>query len=78
VASCARGQHRVHQQALLDYFGAPLGEIIGWGWAERVHPEDVAFKVKSWLSNLETLTMWSADFAVRTADIAGSTYVEHH
>ncbi|MER8571337.1 PAS domain-containing protein [Mesorhizobium sp. M1409] len=39
---------------VLDYFGAPLGEITGWGWAERVHPEDVAFKVSSWLENLET------------------------
>ena len=39
---------------VLDYFGAPLGEIVGWGWAQRVHPEDVAFKVKNWLKNLET------------------------
>ncbi|MER9563126.1 PAS domain-containing protein [Mesorhizobium sp. M0571] len=39
---------------VLDYFGAPLGEITGWGWAERIHPEDVAFKVSSWLENLET------------------------
>ena len=39
---------------VLEYFGAPLGEIVGWGWAERVHPEDVAFKVSSWLKNLET------------------------
>ncbi len=35
---------------VLEYFGAPLGEIVGWGWAERVHPEDVAFKVRSWLN----------------------------
>jgi PAS domain S-box-containing protein len=39
---------------VLDYFGAPLGEITGWGWAERVHPDDVAFKVRSWLTNLQT------------------------
>ncbi|MER9296773.1 PAS domain-containing protein [Mesorhizobium sp. M0621] len=39
---------------VLDYFGAPLGEISGWGWADRVHPDDVAFKVRSWLENLET------------------------
>ena len=39
---------------VLDYFGAPLDEITGWGWAERVHPEDVAFKVKNWLTNLKT------------------------
>src|SRR4051812_45184843 len=39
---------------VLEYFGAPLGEIVGWGWAERVHPEDVAFKVVNWLKSLET------------------------
>ena len=39
---------------VLEYFGAPLGEIVGWGWAERVHPEDVAFKVGNWLNSLQT------------------------
>jgi PAS domain S-box-containing protein len=39
---------------VLEYFGAPLDEIIGWGWMEKVHPADVAFKVSSWLRNLET------------------------
>jgi PAS domain S-box-containing protein len=34
---------------VLDYFGAPLSEIIGWGWMKKVHPDDVAFKVKTWL-----------------------------
>jgi PAS domain S-box-containing protein len=38
----------------LEYFGAPLGDIIGHGWAEKVHPEDVAFKVSTWLKSLET------------------------
>ena len=38
---------------VLDYFGAPLGEVIGWGWMEKVHPDDVAFKVRTWLQNLE-------------------------
>jgi PAS domain S-box-containing protein len=39
---------------VLDYFGAPLGEVIGWGWMEKVHPDDVAFKVRTWLQNLES------------------------
>src|SRR4051794_8679310 len=39
---------------VLEYFGAPLGEIVGWGWAERVHPDDVAFKMTNWLKSLET------------------------
>src|ERR1700685_2060260 len=38
---------------VLDYLGAPLGEIIGWGWMEKVHPDDVAFKVRTWLDNLQ-------------------------
>jgi PAS domain S-box-containing protein len=37
----------------LEYFGAPLDDMIGWEWIERVHPEDVAFKVRTWLKNLE-------------------------
>jgi PAS domain S-box-containing protein len=39
---------------VLDYFGAPLSEVIGWGWMERVHPDDVAFKARTWLQNLES------------------------
>ena len=32
---------------VLQYFGAPLGDITDGGWTEKVHPEDLAFKVKS-------------------------------
>ena len=34
---------------VLDYFGAPLGEVVGWAWMVKVHPDDVAFKVRTWL-----------------------------
>jgi PAS domain S-box-containing protein len=39
---------------VLDYLGAPLDEVIGWGWMDKVHPDDVAFKVRTWLQNLES------------------------
>src|SRR5271156_1968741 len=26
---------------VLEYLGALLGEVIGWGWMEKVHPDDV-------------------------------------
>jgi PAS domain S-box-containing protein len=39
---------------VLDYFGAPLGEVVGWAWMEKVHPDDVAFKVRTRLRNLES------------------------
>jgi PAS domain S-box-containing protein len=39
---------------LLEYLGAPLDEVTGWGWMDKVHPDDVAFKVRTWLQNLES------------------------
>jgi PAS domain S-box-containing protein len=53
---------------LLEYFGSPLEEIIGWGWLEKVHPDDVAFKVKNWLSNLEAMTSHDAICRFQGAD----------
>ena len=49
-----KGDIEYVNERMLEYFGAPLDEIVGWGWAERVHPEDVAFKVRNWLNSLET------------------------
>jgi PAS domain S-box-containing protein len=53
---------------VLDYFGAPLDEIIGWGWMEKVHPDDVAFKVRTWLRNLESGNPHDAVCRMRGAD----------
>jgi hypothetical protein len=53
---------------LLEYFGAPLGDIIGWGWADRVHPDDVAYKTKTWLRNLESGSSHDAACRFRGAD----------
>ena len=39
---------------VLEYLGAPLSEVIGWGWMDKVHPDDVAFKVRTWLQNLKS------------------------
>ena len=39
---------------MLEYLGAPLSEVIGWGWMDKVHPDDVGFKVRSWLQNLKS------------------------
>jgi len=39
---------------MLEYLGAPLGEVIGWGWTDKVHPDDATFKVRTWLQNLES------------------------
>jgi PAS domain S-box-containing protein len=53
---------------LLEYLGSPLEQIIGWGWMEKVHPDDVAFKVQSWLSNLEAIISHDANCRFKGAD----------
>jgi len=52
----------------LDYFGAPADEILGWGWMDKVHPDDIAFKVKTWLTNLQSETPHDAVCRFRGAD----------
>jgi PAS domain S-box-containing protein len=53
---------------VLEYFGATLDEIIGNGWVEKVHPDDVAFKTRTWLANLESRTAHDAVCRFRGAD----------
>ena len=53
---------------VLEYLGAPLGEVIGWGWMDKVHPDDVAFKVRTWLQNLESGKPHDAACRFRGAD----------
>jgi PAS domain S-box-containing protein len=53
---------------VLEYLGATLDEIIGNGWVEKVHPDDVAFKTRTWLANLETRTAHDPVCRFRGAD----------
>src|ERR1700682_3341780 len=53
---------------VLEYLGATLDEIIGNGWAEKIHPDDVAFKKRTWLANLESRTAHEAVCRFRGAD----------
>ena len=53
---------------MLEYLGAPLSEVIGWGWMDKVHPDDVGFKVRSWLENLESGKPHDVVCRIRGAD----------
>jgi PAS domain S-box-containing protein len=53
---------------VLEYLGATLDEIIGNGWMEKVHPDDVAYKTNTWLANLESGTTHDAVCRFRGAD----------
>jgi PAS domain S-box-containing protein len=53
---------------MLEYLGAPLSEVIGWGWMDKVHPDDVGFKVRSWLQNLQSGKPHDVVCRIRGAD----------
>jgi PAS domain S-box-containing protein len=53
---------------VLEYLGTTLDEIIGDGWVEKVHPDDVAFKTRTWLANLESQTAHDVVCRFRGAD----------
>ena len=53
---------------VLEYLGAPVGEVIGWGWMDKIHPDDVAFKARTWLENFESGNPHDAVCRFRGAD----------
>jgi PAS domain S-box-containing protein len=53
---------------MLEYLGAPLSEVIGWEWMDKVHPDDVGFKVRSWIQNLESGKPHDVVCRIRGAD----------
>ena len=53
---------------VLEYLGAPVGEVIGWGWMDKIHPDDVAFKARTWLENFESGKIHHAVWRFRGAD----------
>jgi PAS domain S-box-containing protein len=62
------GDFEYVNQRLLEYLGAPLSEILGWGWMEKVHPDDATFKARTWLKNLESGNPHDAACRFRGAD----------
>src|SRR5271154_3518033 len=62
------GDFEYVNKRMLEYLGAPLSEVIGWGWMDKVHPDDVGFKVRSWLANLESGNPHDVVCRIRGAD----------
>src|SRR5712671_6947652 len=55
-------------QRWLDYLGASLDVINGWGWISKIHPDDVDAFVKEWRSSLWTGEPLEAEARVRRKD----------
>jgi PAS domain S-box-containing protein len=57
----------VNEQTL-DYFGYTTAKIIGVGWREFIHPDDLQGCLKSWITALKTKTLYQVEFRLRRKD----------
>src|SRR5882724_8556305 len=55
-------------QRWLDYLGVVLGEIKGWGWTSKVHPEDIDAFVEKWRYSIRIGNPLEAEARVQRND----------
>src|SRR5260221_4848534 len=55
-------------QPILDFTGERLEDLVGFGWASVLHPEDVERTKKAWLHSVETDEPCDVDQRVRRFD----------
>ncbi|MEA2174867.1 MAG: hypothetical protein QOD00_2459 [Blastocatellia bacterium] len=54
-------------QRVLDYFDRTEEQILGWGWQEMVHPDDLQNCNERWTRSLKTGEIYSIEFRLRRA-----------
>jgi PAS domain S-box-containing protein len=55
-------------QRVADYFGASTEQVLGEGWQNLIHPDDVPSAVERWTDSLETGKPYEVEFRLRGAD----------
>jgi len=52
----------------LEYTGLSLDEVLGWGWVQALHPDDLATIRESWQSSAPSGATYEAEYRLRSAD----------
>jgi PAS domain S-box-containing protein len=55
-------------QRWLDYTGATLAEELGYGWLQRLHPEDQDRVMAAWQAAVQQATHFDIEFRIRRRD----------
>ncbi|HXD31501.1 MAG TPA: PAS domain-containing protein [Pyrinomonadaceae bacterium] len=61
----------------LEYVGAPLTDLLGWGWTSKIHPEDVEAFVDRWLASVQSGEPFLAESRMRRADGKYCWFMHH-
>ncbi len=62
------GQLDYVNQRVLDYFGRSFEDMVGSGWTDVVHPDDLAATLERWSNALETGERYESEFRLRRTD----------
>ncbi|HEY9872530.1 MAG TPA: PAS domain S-box protein, partial [Candidatus Obscuribacterales bacterium] len=63
----ADGALNYFNQRVLDYFGRTFEEMVGWGWQDVLHPDDLQECVHLWSKSLETGELYEIEFRLLCA-----------
>lgn len=55
-------------QRVADYFGLSTEQVLGEGWQNVIHPDDLSSAVERWTNSLKTGEPYEVEFRLRGAD----------
>src|SRR5258705_7224459 len=61
----------------VEYVGAPLTDLLGWGWTSKIHPEDVEAFVDKWRASVRSGEPFLAESRVRRAGGEDGWLLDH-
>jgi len=62
------GNRDYFNRAWLEYVGVPMDELLGWGWTNAIHPQDVAGIVAEWRACVASGKTLQYEARVRRSD----------
>ena len=57
-----------YNQSCLDYTGMSREQLLGWGWQNVLHPDEVAVKLERWAESLRTGQVFEIEYRLRRFD----------
>jgi PAS domain S-box-containing protein len=66
--SNAEGALEYVNEGTQDYFGRDADDIVGAGWQEFIHPDDLAKCIETWVACLQTGNLYQVQFRLRKYD----------
>lgn len=55
-------------ERMIQYTGLPGEQILGWGWTQVVHPDDVAASMDQWKQAIQTGDRYELEYRIRGKD----------